>query len=977
MAIRRVVAFGDLLRHYRRRARLTQEQLAERAGLSVRAISDLERGVNRAPYRSTVARLAAALDLQEPDRTALEQMSSRYGTKSGDSSIDRVEPWEPLSLTPLVGREPELELLRRHMRGESPPLLALAGEPGIGKTRLLDAAGDLATGLDLPVMRAGCQRSAGEQPYTPLGDALAAYARSLQPTEVRFALKGCGWLSRLVPELSDMVRAPQRIGDLSPEAERRLLTGAVTRFLQNVAAPRGVVLILDDLQWAGRDGLELLLALCRSAPETNVRMVVAYRATEITAGSPLSTLLADAAHAGLIQQRVLAPLSTAECDQVIDALAPNHSSSMTRQQVVARSGGVPFFLVSCASALHAGDVRDTAVPWTVAQSIRQRVAALPNVAQEVLAVAAVAGRIVSTGVIMAVLGEQPLVIIAGIDAACRAGLLTEHDGRSYAFTHDVIREVIEADLGSARRMYLHGAVGDALEHASVAPKSRQAAELAWHFGQSDDGARALHYALLAGDYAASLYAHRRAAELYAAAAGFASSAGEERSEAEASEKAGRELTMVAEYAPAVTFLDRATSLYRTIGDIEAEACVVAQLGWTHFYRATPNEATVRVESLVEQLRESGPSASLARLYITLTFLWYVDRSGDALESAARACRIAEELGDERLLAAARVRYGLVLGRVGNWQMGERVLVDASALAERIGDVESLTYGLGFAGIACSMQGKLEESRAYFVRSVEVAERFGDPTAIAYGLRACGTAYFALGDWDRVRAYYERARVIDATTSSSTFSALIPLQTMELVIAQGRWEEAEQLAAECLAREHDQRNDRIDTNLLCLLAESDLLQERPHQALTRLEHRLDNFYADEAVNLGVRTTPIEVCLVAGYLDHADTLLVQYTDLILKQGNRRSEAGALRARGMVRAAQGKMREADEAFSDASNLASRMYFPLEQARIQLEWARSLQVDNETGRLEALAREAESIFRRLGAAPYTAQASRLLQES
>jgi tetratricopeptide (TPR) repeat protein/transcriptional regulator with XRE-family HTH domain len=973
VAIRRPVGFGDLLHQHRKRAGLTQEQLAERAEMSVRGISDLERGVNRAPYRSTVARLADALELHGRDRVALEQASSRYGVNRDSVPLGRTFQ-QALPLTPLIGRDRELEMLGRHVRGELSPLLAIAGEPGIGKTRLLRAASDLADELGLPILTAGCQRVAGEQPYAPLGDALSVYVRGLPPARVRSVLKGCGLLSRLLPEISEMVRVPQLLADLTPETERRLLTGAVSRFLQNIASPQGALLLLDDLQWAGRDGLELLLALCRSAHETGVRIVSAYRATEITARDPLSTMLGDAAHAGLVQQIVLAPLSPEESGHLIDVLAPNQISPLGREQVLARSDGVPFFLVSCATVLLSGDARDEGIPWTVAHSVRQRVAALPDVAQELLAVGAVAGRIVPIGVITSVL-EYPLpVIAAAIDAACQAGLLTEQDGRRYAFTHDVIREVVETDLGGARQMYFHLRVGEALERVPSGREGRQAAELAWHFGLGDDAARALHYSLIAGDHAASLYAHRDAADLYSAAARFASAGGDELAEAEACEKAGRELTMVAEYVAAVFVLDRAASLYRSIADIESEARVVAQLGWTHFYRATPNEAAARVESLVEQLRDRGPSASLGQLSITLTFLWYVDRPREALQAAARACRIAEALGDERLLAAARVRYGLVLGRTGRWDEGERVLAEVSVVAERIGDIESLTYALGFAGIACSMLGKLEESRAYCVRGVQVAEQFGDPTTVAYGLRLCGTIYFALGDWEQARVYYDRARAVDETTASSTFSALIPLQTMELVIAEGRWEEVDLLAAECLKREHDQRNDRIDSNFLCLLAERDLLQGRPRNALVRLEARLDDFYTDEIVNLGVRITPIEVCLTAGRLDRAETLLSQYTDLITKQGNRRAGPAMLRARGMVRAAQGRLREAKETFAEASDRASRMQYPLEHARILLVWARTERADGDRNQAEALAGEAECIFRRLGAAPYTAEARALL---
>ena len=977
MAIRRSIGFGDLLRRYRKRSGLTQEQLAERAGLSVRGISDLERGVNQAPYRSTVTRLADALALRDDDRAALERVSSRFGTNQANALLGTTASGQSAPSAPLVGRERERDLVRQHLEGKLSPLLAIAGEPGIGKTRLLDAARGLAVERGLPVLSAGCLRPVGEQPYTPLGDALSAYAHQLTPPELRSALKGCWWLTRLLPELTELVRAPQFVGDLSPDAERRLVTGAVTRFLQNVAGPQGVILVLDDLQWAGRSALELLLALCRSAHEAGLRIVCAYRSTEVSAPDPVSTMLADAAHAGFAHQLFLAPLSSAESSRLIDALGPPEISPRARQHLLDRSGGVPFFLVSCASALRAHDVGEGEIPWTVGQSVRQRVAALSALAREVLRVAAIAGQGVPAGVIMTVIHEPRLAIVGAIDEACRAGLLTERDVGSYAFSHDVIREVVELDLGGARRMSLHLAVGEALERARGELGPREAAELAWHFGRGQDQRRALRYALLAGDHAASLYAHRDAAELYAAAAGYAVTSRDEGGEAEASERAGRELTLLADYGAAVSFLDRAASLYRKAGDIESEARVIAQLGWTHFYRATPSDAVARVESLVQHLWDQPDSASLARLCITLTFLWYADRPVEALTAAERACRVAEDLGDEYLLAAARVRHGLVLGRTGRWDDGERVLVGAAELAENIGDVESQAYALEFAGIACRLQGKLEECREYYERALEPAERLGDPTALAYGLRSCGSAHFDLGNWEKARTYYERARAVDASTFSSAFSALIPLQAMELALAQGRCDDVDRLAEECLAREHAQRNDRIDTNLLCLLAERDLLRNAAESALHRLAPRLDDFYADEKVNLGVRTTPIDVCIATGDVDRADKLTCQYADLIAEQGNRRLMPAMLRARGAVRAAQGRLEEAEEAFAEAAELASQMQHIMEYARILLEWAKAARSGGDRKRLAVSAAEAENIFQRLGAVLYAAQTRRVLEEA
>src|SRR5579862_3283581 len=106
---------------------------------------------------------------------------------------------------------------------------------------------------------------------------------------------------------------------------------------------------------------------------------------------------------------------------------------------------------------------DAAVPWDMVHGLRQRVAALPNGAQEVLGVAAVIGRVVPRRLLVAVTARDETAALAALEAACAAQLLREEGTEAYHFQHDVTREVVEADLGLARRVALHRRVAEALE----------------------------------------------------------------------------------------------------------------------------------------------------------------------------------------------------------------------------------------------------------------------------------------------------------------------------------------------------------------------------------------------------------------------------------------------------------------------------------------------------------------------------------
>jgi transcriptional regulator with XRE-family HTH domain len=204
--------FAVLLKRYRVAAGLTQKELAERACLSVRGISNLERGVRRLPQHATIELLAAALHLTGPDRATFEAAARGHSALCPTRSRPSLDSSPP----PLVGRTRALAMLERHLAGEGPPVLLLAGEPGIGKTRLLQEVIQQAEGRGWAVLSGGCQRRGGQEPYAPLLEALECYIQQRAPTPLRLDLQGCAWVVRLLPELAVGPIEPLRPGRCRP-----------------------------------------------------------------------------------------------------------------------------------------------------------------------------------------------------------------------------------------------------------------------------------------------------------------------------------------------------------------------------------------------------------------------------------------------------------------------------------------------------------------------------------------------------------------------------------------------------------------------------------------------------------------------------------------------------------------------------------------------------------------------------------------
>ncbi|HEV2461820.1 MAG TPA: helix-turn-helix domain-containing protein, partial [Ktedonobacterales bacterium] len=276
-------AFGHLLKRLRAARELTQEQLAARAGISARAVSDLERGINRTPQQDTLRLLTEALELSAADRAALAATTHGHGEASFARLHGQPTPYMERDLPEFIGRDEELTLLGRHLEGVGPPLLVLVGGPGSGKSRLLWEVAQGAVGYGYRVLEGACHR-VGAGPSAPILGALAGYVHTAPSSQLRADLRGCAWLARLLPELTDEFEEPAPALAVTQEQERRLVGEAAARFLANIAGPAGTLLVLDDVQWASAEGLGLLAMIVR-AGGPRLRLVAAYRDTEMRAGN--------------------------------------------------------------------------------------------------------------------------------------------------------------------------------------------------------------------------------------------------------------------------------------------------------------------------------------------------------------------------------------------------------------------------------------------------------------------------------------------------------------------------------------------------------------------------------------------------------------------------------------------------------------------------------------------------------------------
>ncbi|HEY8285367.1 MAG TPA: AAA family ATPase [Chloroflexota bacterium] len=957
--------FARLLKNFRLAAGLTQEELAARARVSTRGLQDLERGMRRRPRRATLELLAEALGLSPDDTTAFLAAAHARSAPAGAAHLAALLPLSPVNApTPLVGREAELGVLRRFLRdgsekGSGPPVLFLAGEPGIGKTRLLHALAAEAMAGGWRVLAGGCQRRGGQEPYAPLVEALAHYIRTMPPERRRMDLAGCAWLTRLLPVLAERFNEPDTL-PWQPDQERRLIYAAVERLLVNVAGPAGTLLILDDVQWAGPDALDLVNTLARK-PALPLRIVGAYRDTEMRPADPLGMLVADLAHAGLIRRQPLGPLANDDAARLLDDLLADWSEEerTTADRALERAGGVPFFLVSYAQSISAGDLES--VPWDLVQGVRQRVALLPEAARQVLDAAAIGGRRVPRTLLAATVAQAGESVLAGLEAACRSRLLIEDGNDGYQFTHDVIREVVEADMGAAKRAALHHSLAEALERL---PTGVPAEQLAHHFARGDEPDKAVHYLEQAGDHAWSQRAAGAAESRYRETLDQLQTLGRMAEAARLREKLGGILGAMGRYNDAMRMLTPALGWYQAAGDMESLGRVSLAIAEGHAQRGTPEDGIAHLRSLLGHLERIGSFSVIPALHLTVgALLITTGRYAEALVAVNHAAELARAGGDDRTLARAASNRANLLQLLGQLEEALQAGQDVLPLLEAVGDYLGLLSTLRDLAYIHALRGDFAAGRRSIDHAVAVGEQLANPASLSLTLAVRGWLSVLDGDWTAAHADLDRAPALSREVDRSWYSAYSLILLGRLSLAEGNLPAAAAVVQEAIELSERSGDLQALRWAAVTMATIDILEGRPLVAHDRLIPLLDRPSLEECDVTMFLPILAWAYLELGRLALAADTVEQALARARPENMRLAMVEALRVRAMIALRRERWEDAASSLEEGIALARAMPYPYAEARL-LHLEGLLHVGMaDSARARKRWEEAQAIFLRLGA--------------
>lgn len=763
---------------------------------------------------------------------------------------------------PLVARDAELGRALAAVEavlGGAGRLVLLAGEPGIGKTRLAQEVSQALRGLGFLVATGSCYEPEQTVAYYPFLEALAA-AYNAAPPDLRTATAR-RWpdIVRLLPdqrrEPGNLPVAGSGAAATTPgQDEQRRLHWSVTGFLLELAERRPVALLLDDLHWADAASLALLQHLARHTRAAPVFLLGAYRDVEVRRQHPLEAALRSLGREQLVERipvRRLSPEGTAALVSV--AIGGREVSGEFAALLHQRTDGNPFFTQEVLRALvERGDLYhengrwerrsldEIAVPESIRSAIDERVSRLSPSTQHVLQEAGVLGQTFTFSDLQALSGRSESELEASLEEAYLAGLVREMGRDGYSFNHALTQQALYAEVSARRRRRLHRAAGEALERLPERDRERRVPELAWHFLQADDAERARHYALLAGQQAEDVFGYAEAERYYHTALELARELGDRPGEAEALERRGGVLRVLLRFDDALAELALALDIYRDLADIAGVGRVAAQLGQVHADRGTPAEGIAQLQPLLVSLEDGdAPPSTRAATVDALAQLYHLSGRYDAqLATAERAVALARSGSDVRLLAQTQMRRGNALRMLGRMTEAVEVLEDSIRLAESARDPHQLAYALDNVSVVYLLRGEFERTTRYVERALALAEQMGDPLLSELMTLRDGLNAFVSGDWGRARQDFERADRLMRQVGMSWVSMYCQLGAGIIQLARG--DEAPALANLRAAVELADRGGDLQALRWAqsALAEHDLLNGRADAARDRLEPLLD-------------------------------------------------------------------------------------------------------------------------------------------
>ena len=760
---------------------------------------------------------------------------------------------------PFVGRGVLLETLRSHVEESRAGLgqaVLLAGEPGIGKSRLLLELSARADGaFSCHVGR--CSEDEGAPAYWVWLQILRSITagRSPREMEIEHGAVAAGAVE-LLPEFETSAQPTAAPED--PAAHRFRIFDAVARLLVSVSQRRPLFLVLDDLHRADQSSVLLLQHVVRELRTAPILLVGAYRPHEVPEDHLLRQISAEAG--SFVHSYELSGLEAEDLAPLARALLERELDPRSSRELRERTSGNPLFVTEILRTLRARGEADTRapsgiLPGVLPEGVRQvigvRLATLDDRSRGVLGAAAVIGREFSPSVLPKLCEEVPdPEIEAALDLAEREGFVESAPGTPgwLRFQHVLVRDALYEALLPSERRRLHRRAGSSLETDDANVRRNMLTDLAHHFLEGGDWKRAYEYARKAAERSVRQAAHDEAAQLFAAALqslGDAPRAEDHRAaRAELLLRVGQCRWAAGQTEPAREAFQGAIAVAREIGDVETlSRSALGYAGRTDASVGVNHVAVALLEEALVALEPRGDALRVEVLTRLGTELYYAREPERGLVLTQQAVELAETVGDDASLAYALSGLHYSMLRPHADPVKRREIADRMiAVAERAGEKETIAIGLQERMIDLVELGEIEQFDADLARYERLAEELRQPFFAWMAASKRGMRTLFAGHVEQADALAHETLTLGM--SFGTPNAL-PMYAMQLYCVrreQGRIGEIEDAVRAIV--EGDPAGRGFRSVLVSAYAETGRLAEATHELEILVDGDLDHLPLDQ-------------------------------------------------------------------------------------------------------------------------------------
>jgi DNA-binding CsgD family transcriptional regulator len=682
--------------------------------------------------------------------------------------------------TPFVGRERELAVLgaafEQVLAGRRQVVL-LVGEPGIGKTRTAEAFTTLARERGALVLWGSCYEWDGAPPYRPWRQAMRAWLHDSDPGAARAALgRGAADIAQIVPEVAEVVPSLPPVPHLEPEQARFRLFESITAVLRNLARTQPLVLIFDDLHWADAPSLLLLEFVARELRASPLLLLGTYRHAEVSRQHPLAATLAELAREPSSLRVMVRGLSHAEVGRYLTLATGVEPLPALVVAVERGTEGNPFFVTEVVRWLQAegqlapdGNTRGITLglPESVREVIGRRLDRLSATCNQILPLAAVAGREFDVALLAPVCSLPPDTLIEALEEALRAGIVEDASGLGrFRFRHALIQETLYQELRTPQRVRLHQQLGEALERLHAGHLDAYYDELAHHFFQAASAGsldKAIAYAVTAAERATAQLA----------------------------------------WESSVEHVQRALQLLdlQQPPDEHLRCGLLLALGAARWKSGATEPGRAAYQQAATLARQLHAPTLLARAALGYTGADVVGQVffGDAtavqlLEEALAALPTDDSILRIKLLAHLGIILSVVSGDdAPHWLERRRTLTHAAvAMARRVGDLPTLLYSLILHWHGLNGLETLAERHAVAEELIQRATAAGDGYSAMFGHGACAVDWLDQGDIPGFEHELTLYADLAAATQLPIWTANVLSYRAMLALLKGRFDEVEPL-----------------------------------------------------------------------------------------------------------------------------------------------------------------------------------------